>query len=297
MTVSFTPDQVLSRGDLDIFITNSEGNPANAYTISYAIYYVDPGSQLEVLIGSASRVPENPSVGEYYASLQVPSGATPGTYRIRWTIQEQAGSPQQQVVQEWAVVATTSIISSPYTAAQQDMINKLRVLLRDQNPDRNYRFAPPEHEGTIGAYNQVFGQLWEDSELLEYLERSIDWWNMMPPETEELNTIDKLVQQKPAWRTAILWNAITHACMALAFSWTQNEFSYSIGGISLDIEKSSKYESLKQNAESQFDKAVDAKTKTVKYIRSVQQSKYSPGVRSSFGPAVGRGVLSPRGFI
>lgn len=73
--------------------------------------------------------------------------------------------------------------------------------------------------------------------------------------------------------------------------------SYSIGGISLDIEKSSKYESLKQNAEGQFDKATEAKARTVKFIRGLQQPKFGFGVRSSFGPNVGRGVLSPRSFV
>lgn len=73
--------------------------------------------------------------------------------------------------------------------------------------------------------------------------------------------------------------------------------SYSIGGVSLDIEKASKYESLKQNAESQFDKAAEAKARTVKFMRGIQQPKYGVGIRSSFGPQVGRGVLSPRNFL
>jgi hypothetical protein len=73
--------------------------------------------------------------------------------------------------------------------------------------------------------------------------------------------------------------------------------TYSIGGISLDLERSSKYESLKQNSESQFDKASTAKQQTVKFIRGLQQPKYGIGIRSSFGPFVGRGVLSPRGFL
>lgn len=73
--------------------------------------------------------------------------------------------------------------------------------------------------------------------------------------------------------------------------------TYSIGGISLDLERSSKYESLKQNSESQFDKASTAKQQTVKFMRGLQQPKYGIGVRSSFGPALGRGVLSPRGFL
>lgn len=73
--------------------------------------------------------------------------------------------------------------------------------------------------------------------------------------------------------------------------------SYSIGGISLDLEKSSKYESLKQNAESMFDKAAEAKARTVKFVRGLQQPRFGMGVRSAFGPATGRGVLGPRAFM
>ena len=70
-----------------------------------------------------------------------------------------------------------------------------------------------------------------------------------------------------------------------------------LAGFSLSIEKSSKYESLKQNAEGQFDKAAEAKARTTKFIRGLQQPKFGFGVRSSFGPNVGRGVLSPRSFV
>ena len=93
------------------------------------------------------------------------------------------------------------------------------------SPDRNYHFRPPESESNVGAYNQVFGQIWEDAELLEYLERGLDWWNMFPPTTPDLNTIDKLVTEKSVWRTAVLWEAITHACFALAVNWVADEFS------------------------------------------------------------------------
>lgn len=297
MSVAFVPGQIIGRGDLDIFLTNSSGNPSDAYSITYAIYYVDPTTHLEILIGDPVRIPMHPAVGEYYASLQVPVTALAGDYRIRWTFQELAGSQPQTVVQEWAVVVAGTVTGPTYTLAQQDMINKLRLLLRDQNPDKFYRFRPPEHEGTIGAYNRVFGQIWEDAELAEYLNRALDWWNMFPPETEALLTIDDLVAQKPIWRTAILWEAIVHACFALSINWVADEFDYSIGGISLSIEKSAKYESLKQNAESQFDKATEMKARTTKFIRGVSQPKYGIGIRSSFGPMVGRGVLSPRNFL
>ena len=73
--------------------------------------------------------------------------------------------------------------------------------------------------------------------------------------------------------------------------------SYSIGGVSLELNRSAQYETLKQNSESQFDKGSEAKARTVKYMRGLQQPKYGVGIRSSFGPQVGAGVLSPRGFL
>ena len=170
-------------------------------------------------------------------------------------------------------------------------------MLRDNNPDRNYHFRPPEQEGVVKKYNRVFGYIWEDHELLCYLEMALDWFNSFPPETEGIRTLNNLCQIKPAWRTFILWGAAVHALFALSINWVADEFDYSIGGISLSLEKSSKYESLKQNAEGQFDKATEAKARTVKFIRGLQQPKFGFGVRSSFGPNVGRGVLSPRSFV
>jgi hypothetical protein len=299
MGVAFTSGQELSRGDLDIFLTNAQGNAANSYEIYYGIYYVDPVSSVEVLIGSERRIPLNPSVGEYYASLRIPESADPGTYRVRWTFREVAGAPLQQVVQEWAIVSANSFLTttSPYSVAEQDMIRRLRIMLRDQNPDKFYRFRPPEREKDISKYNQVFGYIWEDEELHEYLLAGLDWWNMFPPETESLKTIDFLVSKKPAWRTVVMWAAIVHAATALQFLWTSEEFTYSIGGINLDIEKSSKYQSLKDSAQAQFDKATEQKQITTKIMKGLQQSKFNSGLKTAFGPKVGRGVLTPSSFF
>ena len=133
MGIVYTPGQTIGRGDLDIFLTNSQGNPVNAAEITYALYYVDPGPpESEVLIGSASRVPVNPTVGEYYASLMVPPSAASGTYRIRWTFREFVGSPLQQVVQEFGIVASSAIVPVGYSQAETAMMRSLRMLLRNQ---------------------------------------------------------------------------------------------------------------------------------------------------------------------
>lgn len=99
------------------------------------------------------------------------------------------------------------------------------------SPNRNYHFRPPQGEGSVGCYNRVFGYVWEDAELAEYLEMALWKWNMHPPETEELCNINTLCQRKPAWKAALLWGALVTAAQALAYNWVADEFS--VGGDTL----------------------------------------------------------------
>lgn len=612
MGVTYNQGQILGRGDLDIFLTNTAGNPTNAASITFAIYWVDAGG-VEVLIGDAARAPVNPSIGEYYAAIMIPPGAAPGAYRIRWTFRERSNYPEQQVVQEFGVVGEAvqtggsygvdGSLTAPVSGCVAQLISDLRVLTRDNciageeillvrthggtfqvtiadlyervsssgvdgtleiqsispqgevvwkpvthvlrhetpdvdiyrcetsygcfittsnhrvftsptektemedlvkgdalqaivdntstklpllsktqvesrkymydltvadwhnfvlhtskvvvsnSPDRNYHFRPPNGEGTINCYNQVFGYIWEDAEFEAYLRIALDKWNMQAPATPEMCDIETLCRRNPPWKAALLWGALVNAAQALAYNWVSEEFSiqgnscirvytpdghvhhltieelyhecqqdparinhtlveavdpitgsvhmapisdvlqhhtghkrafevtfsnhaavittedhsffvsqgdgiipvetkalrvgdmvvsvengvkshltveqiqeteplavsydisvpgfenfvlengvlvhnsYSIGGISLDIDKSSKYMDLKRNAEEQWDKLVEAKYKTTHYIKGIVQPRYGMGVRSSFGPYSGRGVLSPRNFL
>lgn len=297
MSTTFEQGQLLEQGDLWIELTDDLGNPTNAAEISYAIYFVDPQTGQEVLIGPPQRTPVNPAIGEYYASLRIPSNAAIGCYRIRWTFREEVGSPQEGVVMEFGVIGDTQTITSPYSDCVQNLVNKFRIMLGDNDPDRVYRFRPPEGEGEIGCNNQVFGQIWKDEELAEFLQIALWKWNIQPPNTDCYGTIDQICSKKPSWQAALLWGGLVQAAQMLAYRWIADEFDYSIGGISLSIEKSSKYMDLKRNAEEQWDKLVEAKQRTEKYIRGLKQPRFGRGVRSAFGPYVGRGVLSPRSFV
>lgn len=73
--------------------------------------------------------------------------------------------------------------------------------------------------------------------------------------------------------------------------------SYSIGGVSLDINKASEYASAKENAEQQFTEQLERAKQTVKIFKGLQQPRYGIGIRSSFGPSTGRGTLTPSKFI
>jgi len=223
----FDQGQTLGQGDLFIELEDDQGNPTNAFSISYAIYFVDTQTATEVLIGSATRTPVNPSVGEYYASLLIPTNAEPGCYRIRWVFKETSTSTEEGAVQEFAVVAEDSLDpESLYSNCVQGLINKLRVMTRDNNPARNYRFRPPEGEGTVGCFNQVFGYIWTDEEFSEYLEIALWKWNLHPPNTESTYaSVDTICSKRPSWQAALLWGALVNAAQALAYNWISEEFS------------------------------------------------------------------------
>ncbi len=295
-TVSFTPGQQIGRGALDIFLVNSGSSPVNAAEIYYAMFYVDP-SLVEVLVGPAQKTPVNPQIGEYYAALNVPMDATLGNYRIRWYFREHISQPLTEVVQEFVITTPESLVPVTYSASSLFMMNRLRGLLRDQNPDKFYHFRPPEYEGSVGKYNRVFGQIWEDAELFEYLSMGLDWFNMFPPLSQGISTLDILVSTLPAFKTAVIWMAASTACWSISNNWVADEFDYSIGGISLTLEKSSKYLSQKQEADAMAEQTKEAKLATMKFIRGLQQPRFGMGVRSAFGPFTGRGVLSPRNFV
>lgn len=73
--------------------------------------------------------------------------------------------------------------------------------------------------------------------------------------------------------------------------------SYSIGGISLDIEKSSKYEAAANNFKDLFDTQLERAKATIKIVKGLQQPRFGIGIRSSFGPYTGRGALTPQKFV
>ena len=292
---AFYRGQQLGRSDLNLFLTSVNGQPSNAAEITYALYDFTTGQ--EVLLGPPRRTPSNPSAGEYFASVIIPLDANLGAYRIRWTFREILGGQVQQALMQFDCIDkvdgnTTALLM---TSNESDLIRRLRILLRDGNPDRNYKFRPPAHEETITQFNRVFGFIWEDGELQEYIYRSLDDIISAPPRTP-FASVDSLVQMRPEWRAMLLVGAERYAINALRLNWVSEEFSYSIGGVSLDLDKSSKYEGAYSAAVEMFDKQLEKAKMTINVVKGLQQAKYGTGVRSSFGPYSGRGVMSPRKF-
>ena len=297
MSGAFKRGQELRRGDLDIFLKAKGGNPKDAAEITYSVFDYTHG--VEVPIPALSgQAPVRPTVGEYYASFFIPPDANIGKYRIRWYFREYVGSPEVQILQEFNVVSDqTQVVTLPgVSAVEWDLIRGLRIMLRDNNPDRNYHFVPPAGEESINQFTRVFGYLWEDEELLEFMRVALDGINMYPPMTS-FRSLDDLMARSRPWRSLLFQGAMIHAITAIALNWIEEDFDYSIGGVSLSIQKSAKYQSMASDLQSRWNDQVTAAKETVKIIRGLKQSRFGIGIRSSFGPSVGRGALTPRRFL
>jgi hypothetical protein len=222
MAVAFLRGTTTGPSDLSITARDINNNLIDPYQLFYAIYDFTTG--IEVLMGSPTNTPARASIGQYYAQLIVPADGNIGVWRIRWTIQEVPTDPVYQSVQEFQIVGSSIIpVSFSGDVNTDGLIYSLRTFLRDNNPDKNYRFRAPSSEKFIQGQTQVFGFIWEDEELYEYLLWAVDDFNSRPP-TTGIN-LANLGSSERRWRTTILIRAAAFACMAIAMNWIADEFS------------------------------------------------------------------------
>jgi len=106
MSVVFFQGSQSGRGDLSLFVENASGEAFDPAAVTYDVFSV-PATGDPVQMLPASRVPQHPAVGEFYALETFLSATTPvGTYRIRWRVQKDPDGPEQAISPlEFAVVA------------------------------------------------------------------------------------------------------------------------------------------------------------------------------------------------
>jgi len=221
MAVAYLRGTTTGPNDLSITVTDSSNTKIDPFRLEYAVFDVTTG--LEVLMGSPVNTPARVSVGQYYAQVIIPADANIGDWLIRWTIQEHATDPVYQSVQLFNVIGSNMIPSFTGDPNFDKLLHTFRVLLRDNNPDRNYRFRPPESEKFIQGQTQVFGYIWEDEELVEYIYMAVNDFNTRPPVTG-IDVAD-LWGSERRWQAPVLLRACWWACYAVAMSWIANEFS------------------------------------------------------------------------
>ncbi|MDB4330372.1 hypothetical protein N9948_01480 [bacterium] len=289
--VVYYPGQALSEKDLYIIIRNNLGNQSDPFQISYEVFQRIQG--LDVLISPIDQAPLRLGVGHYFANYMIPGDALPGDYYIKWKFKETPSSEESNAIQEFAVVDGSVVIESPFGSTEKALIRKLRFVLRDNNPDRNYHFMPPAQEEVIQGFTQKFGYVWEDEELFEYICFAISDLNNHPPrEAWAIETLpDRLF-------SIVLSQASAVALRALAINWAHEEWQGDISGVGLTIEKSSKYLAIKENFEAAYERQLtEHKEYGVRYVTGIRQSRYNVGVTSALGPFSNIGVQNRRNYV
>ena len=223
---SFKTGAELGRSDVSLFLVDDLGVPCRASRIFYTLYFIDERGEL--LIGSPHRTPQNPSVGEYYVALVVPQGASSGKYRVRWTFWKDPENEAQTEFQDFMVEGLPSSFPDwGLSASKVGLLAELRAMLGDNDP--NYR-------------------IWENRELLCYFEMVRDVLGSSFPNIGHLS-LEGLCQTTPHARACLLWGAAIHGWFALSINWDDED--------ELSSGRTRQAESLKQNAEAQFDKSTE----------------------------------------
>lgn len=266
-----------SKDNLNVFIYDRSGHLKDPYSLTFDLFDMTSGSP--VLIGGADRLPIKFAVGSYFAPWQAPETESIGKHKIVWKIKETATSVMSSYPEEFEIVSKLTLINEDYPAPIKRLLHKLRVKLRDVNPDRDYHFAPPSSEQEIAGFTETRGYKWPDDQLTNHLEDASNYINLWPPATEY-----ELMSFPAAWEPLMLMQAQVYALYDLAILWAGEEFNYSLAGVSLDIRRSDKYSGLANQMQSTVDKQLEMAKKRVKCIVGLRQDRYTYSRGASLGP-------------
>ena len=280
---TLTQGKKLGPGDLGILVRDSNGALIDPAIIAFSIFQVtdkvplagqraydydleQPNSMLVlpekdlVLASPPKMVPCRGSQGAYFVPMVVPT-LWRGIFRLVWYIVQYPGQPENRVFEDFivqpidpasssfeapsAIIAPRPATTNRYAPA----VMYVRELLSDTNPDRNYHFRPPTPGKVVAGYTTRVGYIWLDPTILRMLDISISKLNTWNPKNLTNYTLDTVPRD---WGKCAAVGAASSCLTAEGARWAADEFSYSLNGVSLDINKSQLYMSLGQSYQQEF---------------------------------------------
>lgn len=107
MAVVFTPNQQLTRNDLNIFVRDESNTMFDPFFIRYTVENME-GETIQQL---HMMEPERESIGWYWANIIVNSSVPVGPYIVKWFVQDTSSSSLQQIEQKFGVIRKQETIS------------------------------------------------------------------------------------------------------------------------------------------------------------------------------------------
>jgi len=271
--------QTVTKDDLNVYFYVG-GSLSDPFNVTYTL--IDSTSGVDEIIGLPRRSPQKFATGSFWAPWTVPDDEPLGLHKIKWFYKETANSEELIDTEEFEIVSECTAMKQEFPDFIKYLIQQLRIKLRDVNPDRDYHFASPSSEETIASFTRTRGYRWPDEQLYGHLIQAANYINLMPPDTSF-----SLENYPAVWQPILLQQAMVYALWDLAILWIGEEFNYSLNGISLDIDKSSKYQGAADSLQSSLDNSIEKAKARVHIIKGLAQSRFTFGRGAALGPWTG----------
>jgi len=291
---AFVQGQQLKENGLKLIVTDPT-NPTqriDAFSLTYTIHQlINAATDTFIIVPPSDRIPGRFDVGHFFVDERIQPLATIGEYEVRWNLRRTVVSPTEIIVRKFSVVGLEQITSLSLTELERFLVHRMRILLRDNNPDRYYKFQPPTPDAELAGFTERLGFIWQDEEVIAHLDTGLSDINLRPPET------GWTLESAPAAILALLLVASArYALSSLETMWIGEDFSYNINGVSLDLDKAAKYAAQRDYYENTFQQMVERYKASLHFIRGLRQPRYAVGIASRLGPFSRAGVLSLRNF-
>jgi hypothetical protein len=153
-------------------------------------------------------------------------------------------------------------------------VRVVRELIADTNPDRNYHFRPPTPGHVVANYTTRVGFIWLDTTILVNISLAISQLNLYNPMNYYNWTLDSIPMD---WGNIAALEAASLCLTGESARWAADEFSYSLNGVSLDINKSALYQSLAQTYQTQFNTLAPLVTANRPFSAGLRQQRWLLG--------------------
>lgn len=282
--IVLTVGKTLGPGDLSIAPRDANGSLVDPAMITYSIFQLDKQvptkttqaytyDQMQpnhldshtvnpeaMLVYGPKQIPTRSGPGTYFVPITVPT-TWHGVFRLVWYLTQYAGG-QENIVHEEFTVQNVDPLSNSFEAPSVQIAQKpitttkyapaimmVRELLSDTNPDRNYHFRPPTPAKVVSGFTTRVGYIWLDSTILRMLQIAISKLNVFNPMNLYNYTLDTVPVD---WGNIAAIGAAAMCLSSEGARWAADEFSFSLNGVSLDINKAQLYQSLGAQYQSEF---------------------------------------------
>jgi len=201
----------------------------------------DEGGQIIQTIPSSDIIKSDTGTYKYIMD-PVEYGKGGKFYYDKITYHSDSTSVEEAIGYVWVKDQSASL------TVPNNVLRDIRIYLHDDNPDKDYRFSPPEFPDLYRQTSRRNQYVWDDHQLDLAFRLAVHRIHAVPPNAPlGLN----LLLTREYW--VVLRAAYIEAMLIKIPLWINEEFDYTLGGLSLTINKSEKYKSLMDSLNSNLD--------------------------------------------